>query len=1185
MYSLLANDTAESLRSYLLQVLPEIDHDWWNKLVTPSLSFQQQRMVEDRNISSLSGLDLAALLRVLDKNWYEVSSKRTLTNEARTWAKEMQYIRNKWAHVSGDVVAQDDLYRDLDTLQRFLMTIQADATLIESIKQKKQKCFPARQSSLQEKPDESAHAPATTATPVSSAPASTTEFAVGDTVCLKADRSVVGAVIQVIPGTPENRYMVFVGTKSAQFYGSQLVSFDVSSGERSVLPLDSFHAHLTALHLQHPGLANLYSLHAARVDYIPYQFKPVMKLIRSDRPRILIADEVGVGKTIEAGLILRELQARHDISSILIICPRPLVTESKWRNEMKRFDEDFIHLDGPTLRHCIEETDKDGVWPSRHSKAILPFSLFNEELLTGTGDAKKRRKKGLLNLDPQPHFDLVIVDEAHHLRNSSTWLHQGVSHLCANAGAVVFLTATPVQLGTSDLYVLLNLLRPDYILDPPTFQEMSEPNPYINQAIELARRAPTDWNIQAAELMMKASETAWGRNILQQNPDFQNLFDIVTENDVEDAKRISYIRGMEQQHTFSTIINRTRRRDIGTFTTRKPETIEIPFTPSQKVLHDGLMQVQRQILKQMHGEKSLLFMMTTIRRQAASCIYGLAPFLHDILTRKIDLLALDEIDYDMDLSVLEGATLEDRILEIIAKAEQLDDYDPKLEALLGIVTEKQQLPNNKVLLFSSFRHTLAYLLEKLRAKGFRIGYIHGGTPDEDRRQQRNRFSLSRDNAEAIDILLSSEVGCEGLDYQFCDFLVNYDLPWNPMRVEQRIGRIDRYGQKSEAVVIYNLITPDTVDADIYFRCLWRIGVFHAALGGSEEIIGELTTQIKNVAENLNLSDEERRAQLQQLADNEIRVVQEQSELEEKQGELFGLRLPQQKTDEEVQEAESYWLSPSALQRLVRYYLEQVCGGQQEYILGEKSLKTLRIGQEGRDNLLAQFKQLPRKMSPIYREWEKWLKGSNQHLSITFDAQTASDQRDAIFITPIHPLAVQASKTILDTPPLYTALRVQTEDVSPGNYPFVIYQWQKKGIRDDVIFQPVLNQPEVRKRFFNLLEQGESVEDIDLPDASTFDALDEQHHALWAAARLEHVSHNSELVRFRRQSLTTSHTARVAVLKSQLQKATNEKIRVMKTSQIANAEADFARHMAELDKAEQQVDMTAQPVAFGVLMVS
>ena len=98
-------------------------------------------------------------------------------------------------------------------------------------------------------------------------------------------------------------------------------------------------------------------------------------------------------------------------------------------------------------------------------------------------------------------------------------------------------------------------------------------------------------------------------------------------------------------------------------------------------------------------------------------------------------------------------------------------------------------------------------------------------------------------------MLFSEIGCEGLDYQFCDCIVNYDLPWNPMRVEQRIGRIDRKGQKSESVAIINLITPGTVDADIYERCLVRIGVFNNALGGSEEILGEITREIRNIAEN------------------------------------------------------------------------------------------------------------------------------------------------------------------------------------------------------------------------------------------------------------------------------------------------------------------------------------------------
>jgi superfamily II DNA/RNA helicase len=119
------------------------------------------------------------------------------------------------------------------------------------------------------------------------------------------------------------------------------------------------------------------------------------------------------------------------------------------------------------------------------------------------------------------------------------------------------------------------------------------------------------------------------------------------------------------------------------------------------------------------------------------------------------------------------------------------------------------------MLFSSFRHTLHYLYKHFGADGFRAGMIHGGTPDEERVALRNRFEKSREDMDCLDILLFSEIGCEGLDYQFCDCIVNYDLPWNPMRVEQRIGRIDRNGQKSESVAIINLITPVTVGADIY----------------------------------------------------------------------------------------------------------------------------------------------------------------------------------------------------------------------------------------------------------------------------------------------------------------------------------------------------------------------------------
>jgi len=113
---------------------------------------------------------------------------------------------------------------------------------------------------------------------------------------------------------------------------------------------------MTASQLRNPAISKLYSLASSRINFVPYQYRPVLKFIKSDRPRMLIADEVGVGKTIESGLILSELKARTDLKNVLIICPKPLVAEHKWITEMKRFDENFVHLESSSLKYCIDET-------------------------------------------------------------------------------------------------------------------------------------------------------------------------------------------------------------------------------------------------------------------------------------------------------------------------------------------------------------------------------------------------------------------------------------------------------------------------------------------------------------------------------------------------------------------------------------------------------------------------------------------------------------------------------------------------------------------------------------------------------------------------------------------------------------------------------------------------------------
>jgi len=1022
--------------------------------------------------------------------------------------------------------------------------------------------------------------------------ASSIEFAVGQLVALRSDPARVGAIIKVLLASPENRYIVFLDNARTTYYASQLQQHDLSVPSSTLTPLAIFHAYMTALQLNHPSLATLYSLNAARVNFVPYQFRPVLKFIHADRPRLLIADEVGVGKTIEAGLILRELQARKDVRSVLIICPKPLVTERKWQIEMKRFDEHFVHLDGPTLRHCIKETDLDGVWPEQYAKAILPFSLLDQALLLGS-DTKnnKRGMIGLLALNPPPQYDLVIVDEAHHLRNTSTAVHQGVRYFCEQAEAVIFLSATPIQLGTNDLFVLLQLLRPDLILDKSSFEHMAEPNPSINHAVEVARANIPSWPEQALEDLQAAAETSWGQALLFNDPAFQRLRAELKTGRFNDQERIACVHDLEQLHTFSHLINRTRRRDIGNFTTRKPETVNVYFTQQQQDLHDELLATQQHILRLTHGDINVKFLMTTIRRQAASCLYGLAPLLRHILTRHMDLMILaesdDESEFITETPFASLAVIEEQIQAVLALADHLDAHDPKLDALLTIVRDKQKLPNNKLLLFSSFRHTLSYLYEHLQQANIRVALIHGETPDEDRRTLRDRFSRPRGDVEALDMLLSSEVGCEGLDYQFCDCLVNYDLPWNPMRIEQRIGRIDRYGQKSETVAIYNLITPGTVDADIYERCLLRIGIFHRAVGGSEEILGRITQELHEVAENLTLTQEEIQRRLQQIADNEIRLIQEQALLEERQKDLVGISLPTQQLEREIQHVTSFWLSPWALQNLIEYYLEQSCGAELTYIVGEKLQKRLRLSQEARNVVLPHMHQLSRQLSPVFREWEKWLKGSSPHLPITFDAAYAAEKREITFLNAIHPLAQQAAQIFKKNEILYTAFSVVDTSLEAGIYHFGIWLWQKTGIREEVMLQPICNAPTITARFLDMLAHAIPIQagEIQLPDQAVFDQLDVYHHRLWKNAQVAHKAYNLQLAQYRKESLQTSHQAQLSQLQAQLNQANEENIRRMRQTQITNAKADFMRRMYDIDISSQRADISTQPVAFGIIVVN
>jgi len=1173
MIDLLKEATYE-IAAFLDEHLPRLSADWWRAHVVERLSFQQQRMAAERGIASLEQLDLAALLRVMDQNWYELSELRQWPREGRNWIKELQTIRNKWAHLSTIEPASDEIYRDADTLERLLTLTGARAETLESVAAEKRRALTNM-------------APANAAAP--SLPemlsGSTTAFKAGDIVALRADPAKLLPVVEVLPGGGECRYHVFENGTKALYYESQLQPLAAAPGDEALLEADELRAHLTSLQILSPSTANLFSLRSGRVQFVPYQYRPVLKLIRADRPRILIADEVGVGKTIEAGLIVKELRARMDISSVLVICPKALVAERKWYNEMKRFDESFSALDGALLRHCLKETELEGEWPEQYAKAILPFSLFDSDLVLGASTGR-RKDQGLLGLDPPPKFDLVIVDEAHHIRNSETYLHQGIRYFCDNAQAVVLMTATPVQLGSKDLYTLLNVLRPDLVIDPPSFQQMAEPNGFINEAVKHCRVAAPDWQEAARACLDSVARTDWGRLFIRETPEFQDIYDRLGSGALSDDERIQAIYSIEQMYTFSSLINRTRRRDIGEFTSRKPETLTVEFTSAQQQLHDDLLAVIARILGYAHGQQNVAFMMTTIRRQAASCLYGLAPLLSGMLNGKLDQLELMEAsdsDGNSDLRFVEQ--IRPDIEAVLAQAEVLDEDDPKADAFLKILKDKSARENNKVLVFSTFRHTLHYLQQRTADTGLRVGLVHGDVPDDERAELRRRFALPKADSDALDVLLSSEVGCEGLDFQFCDFLVNYDLPWNPMRIEQRIGRIDRYGQESETVAIVNFVTPGTVDADIYDRCLWRIGVFHHAVGGSEEILGAVTKDLHDIAESFTLTPEERAARLQQLADNGIRQIQEEQELEARQAELFGLSVPKQSWKDEIDAAESFWLSPHSIEACVRTYLVKRLGTDTEHLLGEKKLRTLRVNQSARASLLDDFRRLPKSSEPVAREWEKWLRGTQSTIPVTFDQQTAAENPKSLHLTVVHPLVRQAAYALEATDAQACAVTVESADLDPGSYPFAIYRWSMHGVKPDRMLIAVALSPALESALLDALPEARTADGGGSLGPTDKDALDARHHAKWAEAQALHIANNEQLVALRIQSLTVSNRARCKAIEDQLARATNSKIRLMKESELARAQADFERRMNDLKRAAATGDIRVSPVVVGTVTIT
>lgn len=1028
-------------------------------------------------------------------------------------------------------------------------------------------------------------------------------FYVGEKVALRVDNHKVGVVIRVIPhGSGQPRYRVFHGPDEKEYDEQQLV-LDRSGPDgpndliaalqegRFVAP-DEFRARVTSERLAHPTVDSLYAMRAARIMHVPFQYKPLLRLLRADQPRLLIADDVGVGKTIEAGLILKELEARGDVERVLVLCPRSLV--HKWRSEMRRFDEDFKILDGATLQHCLREADIDG-WPSEAARAILPMELIQrQEHLQGD-----QRRPGLLTLEQPPRFDLLIIDEAHHMRNTETARYDAARFLTTISHAAVMLSATPVHTGAENLFTLLQLLRADVFPNYDTFRRMIEPNRFVTNAMRFVRDAAAEdsWREAAATALESASRTSWGAEAIVRAPKFvQWAARLRSVEPMGDEERVTCLRDLEELHSLALVMNRTRRRDIGPFTQREPVTVKVPFTPEQQSFYDDLVAWRRQVLDFQHGSSVANLVISQIERQAASCLFGVVESLAEVV-RTGKVVSRGDADDDDEGEMLLPPELRSEAADLLEQGRRLPLEDPKLDRLLQLLSDTSSAEEGpgKLLVFTSFRKTIAYLERAVPTRETRIAVVHGGVDDDARQALRARFRLPRADPDAIDVLLSTEVGAEGLDYEFCDRLVNYDIPWNPMRVEQRIGRIDRFGQRSPKVLIFNFVTPGTVEERVFMRCYERLGIFRDTVGDLEEILGETTAVLKQLAVDPRLTPEQAARKAQQEADNVTRRADEQRRLEQEAPGLLGLDAALVDEAEAIDERGRY-VTGEELREIVEGFLrDQLHGGslRPEPSDSTSHVYELRLRRsEHREELRSMLSRLPRSDRTAV-ELRKAL-GDDAPIWLTFDQELAVARREIQFITPVHPLARLAVGFWKSrTDPLVAHLSLTDAAMIPaGRYLFALERWEELAARPGARLAPIAvgfdnanPADHVAERLLAAVRFADAVPDTapGAVSAEAADALDRHAHDLRQAAIAELQETNSALVDQRLASLDLFYLGMLAQLDAVLSASTDPKIIRMKTSERDRHRHEHRRRRAELER-RRDADIVSTRIAIGVVEV-
>jgi len=618
----------------------------------------------------------------------------------------------------------------------------------------------------------------------------------------------------------------------------------------------------------------IYSMDTTNTEFYAYQFKPVVKILNANSSGLLIADEVGLGKTIEAGLVWTELAARYDLKRLLIVCPKSL--QAKWRSELSsKFGVRSQIANAQEVLDALNDpaTRSDGFALVASLSALRPPKSWDDE---GEDVYKSARAKLARVLseeaDGEPLFDLVIIDEAHHLRNSNTSQSELGRMLCAASEYKLLLSATPINLKSEDLRVLLSLLEPDLFEKEWIFQQLeSENRPLIearNRALSSTTTLEELKEYIAQMPRPQLLETGGRLEDLE-----KKLF--ATTDELTPYSRAQIASKLEEMSLLGSVINRTRRRDVQKDQVKRRASVRRwVMSEIERAVYDQVSQIIREYAS--GGVEGFLLSMP--QRLMASSMPAAIEHWQSQPTQ----LGLDEeLDDDEYLS----GPLVARLSEFANNFRALDELksnDSKKHLLIQALEQTwDQFPEEKLIVFSSFRRTIDYLAEELRRFGVAVFGMHGSSA-KPREITLAEFEAYIGPA----ILLTSEIGGEGLDLQFCARLINYDLPWNPMKVEQRIGRIDRIGQTSETIEIISLICSGTVEDRIYERLYERLKIIEQTLGGFESILGEQIYGLERRLLDPKMTADEQDAEISRAAQQiENRKIDEET-LEKEAGGLI-----------------------------------------------------------------------------------------------------------------------------------------------------------------------------------------------------------------------------------------------------------------------------------------------------------